>query len=174
MGLASFNFVVTANWSFARPNPPFADIKQGPDSRSWNLNRLDLNIFDEALVEQLTIEPGHGQLLDLKDLVNQVLQSFGFTRVLGLMLLPKGEGSICNVAPGGTTSDGLQWFFGSMDSSVNINPGGIFLVSDAVTATGGTAGGDATPVTPTDKTILISNLGTGTLTVDVVIPGSSE
>jgi|ERR1043165_2735034 hypothetical protein len=175
MPLSSFNVRVAAQFSFTRPNTPFAEIEQGPNLMSFNQNGLDISVFNQAVTEILEIPPGHAVAVDLKELSNLVLEGFGFTRVLGILLLPTGAGSICNLAPGSVTSgQGLEWFFGSMHSSVNLPPDSCFLFSDAVLASQGSEGGDAALVTPTQKLLEISNLGSGDLTVQLLIWGSSE
>jgi hypothetical protein len=78
------------------------------------------------------------------------------------MVLPTGSNVV--VSPG--SSNPLTCFFGGSTQSINVTAGGIFLYSSAATDTG-------FAVTSTAKTLKFDNSGSTSLSLQVVIVGST-
>lgn len=171
MSLSAFNIVVNASWEFSKLNVPFTPTGQGPDSVNFNLNNLDLTIFNEAYIASLTVPPGTADIIDLTDLVDLLGDAFAFHRVLGLLVLPGSDGS-CTFGPY-TASSPFLGPFSSADDYQVIGPDGIYLNVCSAVGDDETAGPGNWHVYSGHHNLLVGNVGAGDLAVTVIIGGST-
>ncbi len=171
VNLTQLSFLISLGWAMSKENPGFTDSEQGPGSRYFTLGGIDLTVFNKVWVEDFEVDAGNFVDIDLQDLTDLLYEQFAFNKVLaiGMIVTDLDQTSMCNLSP--SPSDGLQWFFGGASDSINIPPGGAFALSGSKSLPGGTAGPEATPVTPTEKNIRVSN--TGAETVSMIIFGGN-
>jgi len=162
MPLTAASFNTSLAWTQQKANTGQGATTQGPDSESFNLNGLNVTTFNQLYVASFTLAASASQTIDVTSLTNLVGESFGFGHTLTILILP--VGSQCTVQPGGTNP--LQWFFGGTGQSVVITAGGMLAYSEPVAGPGAAVSGS-------HKTLELTNSGATSLTVSVVLLGST-
>ena len=157
---ASFNTVLA--WTQSKTNPAAGNTNQGPDSQSFNLGGLTVATFNQLYVATFTLAASASQTIDVTSLTNLIGESFSFGHTLTLLILP--TGSQCTVQPGGTNP--LQWFFGGTTQSITVTAGGMLAYSEPVAGPGAV-------VSSSHKTLELTNSGVTSLTVTLVLLGST-
>lgn len=163
---ASLNAVIS--WQMQLPLTGYQARRQGIDSHSFNLNGLDLSVWNGLFSWIYDLNEGSNATLDLTNLTDNLLggPTLSYSKVLALMVTA--TGSIARVEPG--ASNGINWIGGASDG-VDLEPGESFLKACAV-------GSDGYAVTGSHKTLEIANIGvaTGTepLSVKITILGSTQ
>lgn len=158
--LATFSSNLT--FALAKANTGFSNTALQTSSTSFNLNGLSLTTFNQVFAKQYTLAASASQTVDLTSLTNLVNEAFSFGHLLTIII--KAVGSECTVSPG--ASNPQQWFFGTTTDSVVIEAGGMLAYSGPATATGSAVSGS-------HKTLLFTNSGLTSLTLTVVILGST-
>jgi len=164
MSLERVNLTINLAWLLSKTNTGFVDSEQGPDSKGFSLQGLDVAIQNQLFAAKYTVLASGTQVIDLSTFTNLVSQATGLTSVLTLFLLPTGTNAICKLEPG--ASNPLTWFFSGTTPAISIPAGGTFVFSNPGTGTGQTVDG-------THKNLLVTNTGAGTLSLTVLAIGSS-
>lgn len=168
MPLTAFTFSAAAQFTEAATQSGFAQSTNGPNNPTYSLLNLNLNTFNQAYSAQLTIAAGAHNEFSLQGFANLVAETVTLQHALFGLFLPSaslsGAGAQCQVGPGVT--NGFTAWWGGTTPVNNVPIGGCLALGHPATDTGD-------PVTPTADTIRITNPGTGTLVVTVLILGST-
>ena len=160
MPLTQVNLSASVSWALARAVTGFADVTHGPDAKSFSLNALDPDVWNEVFGAQYTIAAAGTQAVDLRTFTDFAGTSVTADKALAVIVLVEGAGADrLNVLPHGT--DGLQWFFGGTTEGVDIPGGGMLMFSEGADSTG-------TTVDATHRQLLLTNNGAADLVVTVV------
>lgn len=161
MSLEQFSLGASVTWEMRRAVSGFEDVVQGPETKSFSLAGLSTTTWNAVFAARYTILAAGTQAVDLRSYTDLPGNSITATKALSLLILVEGAttGSL-NVKKHGT--DGLQWFFENASYGINIPGGGMNLFSAAPTAAG-------TTVDASNRQLLLTNNGAGSLTVTVVV-----
>ena len=162
MPIQQVNLNIMSQWIMSRTNTGFATTVAGPDSINFTLTGINTTTFNQLAPLQYTILTTASQTVDLSALVNTVYESFGLLHALTIVVSP--VGSSVTIAPG--ASNGLTWWFGGTTPTITVPAGGFFCFSEPVAGPGHV-------VDATHKTLLFTNNGGTTLTLSLLVIGST-
>ncbi|AMV27371.1 hypothetical protein VT84_23430 [Gemmata sp. SH-PL17] len=163
MPLSSFDLQVSNTFAFTVPVPSWADLTQGNNQVTFALADLDTAVWDDAYAAVLTIAAAGSTTIDLKSFTNLAGEAVAFTKALAIVVKVAGTTGVLKITPG--ASNGLVWFAGSTD-------GLVVKAGESFTQAGDPTGNGIT-VDATHKTLTFANTGGTSITVAVVIVGST-
>jgi hypothetical protein len=165
MPLTNLTLSNTLSWQLAKAVTGFASVQQGADKISADLQGVQVATFNQLYANQFSLAASGGSTtIDLSTFTNLVGESTGLGHALTIMVTVSGTGANVAVAPG--ASNGLVWFFSGTTPAVNLGPGCSFCFS-------GPAAGPGQVVDSTHKNMTLTNNGSGTATVKIVVLGST-
>lgn len=164
MSLDRVSLNINLAWLMSKTNTGFGDTSEGPDSKAWSTSGIDVAVQNELYAQKYTIAASGTQTMDLSSFTNLLNQSKTLTSVLSLFLLPTGTNAICKLEPG--AANPLTWFFSGTTPAISIPTGGVFVFSNPGTGTGQTVDG-------THKNLLVTNTGSGSMSLTVLAVGST-
>lgn len=176
MGLTTLELDLNLTWVFERLNGVFRATKQGRDSRAWSLAGLDLSVYDQAIVDDVTLTDTNPDLtIDLTDGANLIPEFFALTVVQAIVILARptdhaSEDCAVVFSPGSTNP--FRWTFGGNTHNVSIAPYGMYCQSYGIGEVGTNIPGRA--VTPTTKNLKLSRQGPDEIDVFYFIAGSTQ
>jgi hypothetical protein len=152
------------SWQLTAPRTGFSAAQQGADGISANLNGISFTTFNQLFAAQYTILAAGTQVIDLSTFTNLVGEATGLGHALTISMTVTGTNANVALSPG--ASNGLVWFFGGTSPTISLTTGCSFCFS-------GPAAGPGQVVNGTHKNMLLTNNGSGTATVKVVVLGST-
>jgi hypothetical protein len=160
MALTQIGISASMSWTLTKAATGFVDITQGPDAASFSSNALSVATWTELFAAQYTIAAAGTQAVDLRAITDLAGNSATATKAMTFLVLATGATTdLLNIKPHGT--NGLVWFFGGTTEGVNVPGGGMLMFSEGATSAGFT-------IDATHKQFLLTNNGSGSLTVKVV------
>jgi len=155
--------------SLSRPtSTPWPDATQGENVFTFNLNGVDLTVWNKDYIAQFTLAGGASQTVDFTNITSLLYETgvvFAKTHTIGVqvdLVDPAHTNASVTMKPG--ASNPLQWFFTSATEGMKFLDGQSMLFSDAPTGVGFTVDG-------AHKTLTFNNPGTDSIVVTVVVIG---
>lgn len=156
MAATSSSIKGSVTWQLEKDVTGFSSIKTVSQTKSVSVS----SGFDQIYNKRYTIAAAGTQSIDLSSFTNDIGEAVTTAKVLGIALFPTGENSICRVEPHST--NGLTWFFTASASDtprISIPGGGMLVFAEPV----------GTVVDGTHKVLLVTNTGSASMTLDVVV-----
>lgn len=169
MALVQLQLNGVIGWRLESPIEGFQPATQGFDSKQFDLDGIDLDVFDNLFAITLSLDQDEEAEIDLQDFMSLLdCSPVVFTRVVALFMavsLDSADGTEITIQPGDT--NGLEWFF---SGGIPVERGGGLLYKMRTDGAG-------FPVDATHKTIKFTNTGATTGTSDtqftVIIVGGT-
>lgn len=163
MPLQQLNLSFSLSWLLQAANTGFGNSTEGPDSISANLAGVSVSTWNQLYAAQFTVAASANHTIDLSTgLTNLVNESFGFSKVLAMVI--KSSGGSITWSP--AASNGFSYNLAGTTPTYIVHDGAVFAASEGATATG-------IVVDSTHKNLFFSNTGGTTSTVTVVIAGKT-
>jgi hypothetical protein len=160
----SLSLAASATWSQSQSNGALQGTTQGPDSLSYRATP-DAATYTQVQATQLTLAASASQTLDLSSFTTLLNATATCTKVLGVLVKATNTvtGGQLKIEPG--ASSAIDFWLGGTTPSLTLacgdpaGPGCAVLIAD----------GAARAVSGSVKNVKLSNPGTQTVTVSVVI-----
>lgn len=142
-------------WELLKTVTGYKDLKWPSQTKSFRLTPAS-SVADSILATRYTIAAAGTQVIDLSSFTDAAGDTITGAKAVGILLIPTGTNAKVKLEKDAT--NGLVWMLGAT-STIEIPAGGVFCACEPV----------GTTIDGTHKRLLLTNTGSGSLTLDVVI-----